>query len=183
MTRMKKHTCIFCFVFFVVLGLMTTNLLAIDSDLTRQTMAGLKGVSVAVENPQPNIQKYAQRYGLTREQIQKDVEQRLVKAGVTVLNQEQWKKTPGRPVLYVNVNTHLYQKYWYSYTVSVELRQIVTLEANPNVKTLADTWSIDMAAVANIGTLGTIKDNVAMLTDKFIEVWKSVNKREAQPIK
>jgi len=183
MTRMKKLACIFCFVFFAVSGLMTTNLLAIDSELTRQTLIGLKGVSVAVENPQSNIEKYAQRYGLTREQIQKDVERRLVKAGVTVLDQEQWKKTPGRPVVYININTHLYQKYWYSYTVSVELRQIVTLEANPNVKTLADTWSVDMAAVANIGTLGTIKDNVNILTDRFIEVWRSVNRKETQSTK
>jgi hypothetical protein len=96
--------------------------------------------------------------------------------GVAVLNQDKWSQTPGRPVLYVNVNTHGYQKYWYSYTISIELRQIVALEANPVVKTLADTWSVDMTGVANIGTLGTIKENVGVLTDKFIEAWRSANR-------
>ncbi len=135
-----------------------SSLYAIDSELTRRTLLGLKGVSVAVENPQPNIQKYAQRFGLTKDQLQKDIEQRFTKAGITVLNQEKWLQTPGRPVLYVIVNTHEYEKYWYAYTIVVDLMQITTLETNPDIKTLASTWSINMAGIANIGTLNTIKD-------------------------
>jgi hypothetical protein len=131
MTRMKKLAVYSCFVFFAVSGLMTTNLLAIVSELTRQTLIGLKGVSVAVENPQSNIEKYAQRYGLTREQIQKDVERRLVKAGVTVLDQEQWKKTPGRPVVYININTHLYQKILVFVYCQCLTQKIVTSRQNP----------------------------------------------------
>ena len=181
MNRIRRFAFIVYVVFFLVSGVAVDTLYAIDSDLTRQTLTGLKGVSVAVENPQSNIRKYAQRYGLTREQMQKEIEQKLAGRGVTVLNQDKWSHTPGRPVLYVNVNTHGYQKYWYSYTINIELRQIVTLEANPAVKTLADTWSVDMAGVANIGTLGTIRENMNMLIDKFIEAWRSANRKGIQP--
>lgn len=145
------------------------NLHAIDSEQTRQTLLTVKGVRVVVEEPQPNIQKYVQRFGLTKEQLQKSIEQMLTKAGVTILDQEKWLKTAGRPMLYVNVNTHEYQKYWYAYTIIVDLRQIVTLEASPDVRTLASTWSVNMAGIANIGSLDTINKNVNVLVDRFIE--------------
>jgi hypothetical protein len=87
-------------------------------------------------------------------------------------------QTSGRPVLYVIVNTHEYEKYWYAYTIIVDLMQIVTLEANPDIKTLASTWSINMAGIANIGTLNTIKDNVYTLVDRFIDAYLSVNRKE-----
>jgi hypothetical protein len=159
------------------------SLHAIDSELTRRTLLGLKGVSVAIENPQPNIQKYAQRFGLTKEQLQKDIEQRLAKAGVVVLNQEKWQQTAGRPVLYIVVNTHEYEKYWYAYTIIVDLMQIVTPEAIPDTKTLAGTWSINMTGIANIGTLNTIKDNVNTLVDRFIDAHLSANRKEPRPAK
>jgi hypothetical protein len=159
------------------------SLYAIDSELTRRTLLGIKGVSVAVENPQPNIQKYAQRFGLTRDQLQKDIEQRLTKAGITVLNQEKWLQTSGRPVLYVIVNTHEYEKYWYAYTIIVDLMQITTLEASSDIKTLASTWSINMAGIANIGTLNTIKGDVNALVDRFIDAHLSANKKEQKLVK
>ena len=162
---------------------MARSLYAIDSELTRQTLLGLKGVSVAVENPQPNIQKYVQRFGLTRDQLQKDIEQRLTKAGIAALNQEKWLQTSGRPVLYVIVNTHEYEKYWYAYTIIVDFMQITTLESNPDIKTLASTWSINMAGAANIGTLNTIKDNMNILIDRFIDVYLSINRKEPKSLK
>jgi hypothetical protein len=149
--------------------LPVANLHAIDSEQTRQTILAIKGVRVVVEDPQPNIQKYVQRFGLTKEQLQKSIEQRLMKAGMTILEQEKWLKTAGRPILYVNINTHEYQKYWYAYTIIVDLRQIVTLEANPDLQTLASTWSVNMAGIANIGSLDTINKNVNVLVDRFIE--------------
>jgi hypothetical protein len=175
-TGLKKRLCVAA-VFTIVLA---GNAYAIDSDLTRKTLVGITGLSVAVEELQPNVRKYATRFGLEREQLQADIEAQLTAAGIQILNKEKWAQTSGRPVLYVNVNTHLYQKYWYSYTVRVELRQIATLEALPDTKTLADTWSIDMAGTANIGTLNSIKDNVKALVQKFITAYRSVNKRDSK---
>jgi hypothetical protein len=182
MTKAQRRILAVCFVFFFF-AMMVRSLYAIDSELTRQTLLGLKGVSVAVENPQPNIQKYVQRFGLTRDQLQKDIELRLSKAGIVVLNQEKWLQTSGRPVLYVIVNTHEYEKYWYAYTIIVDLMQITTLEANPDIKTLASTWSMNMAGIANIGTLNTIKDNVNTLVDRFIDASLSVNRKESKSMK
>ncbi len=182
MKHIQKTTIAVCSLFSIFF-MMASALYAVDSELTRQTLLGLKGVSVAVENPQPNIQKYAERFGLARDQLQKDIEQRLTMAGIVVLSQEKWSQTSGRPVLYIVVNTHEYMKYWYAYTIIVELRQIATPEANPDMKTLAATWSISMAGIANIGTLNTVKDNVNTLVDKFIDAYLSVNKKEPRSVK
>jgi hypothetical protein len=182
MIQAQKTILAVCSMFFFF-AMMAPGLYAIDSELTRQTLLGLKGVSVAVENPQPNIQKYVQRFGLTRDQLQKDIELRLSKAGIVVLNQEKWMQTSGRPVLYVIVNTHEYEKYWYAYTIIVDLMQIAMLETNPDTKTLASTWSINMAGIANIGTFNTIKDNVNVLVDRFIDACLLVNRKEPKSIK
>ena len=172
---------IYKMVFLVTLFLLTiisSSLFAIDSELTRQTMTGLQGVNVMVEDLQPNMQKYARKFGLTQEQLKRDVEQKLQKSGITILTQENWLKTLGRPVLYVNINTHEYEKYWYAYDIKVELKQIVYMEANPKVKTLASTWSISMTGIANIGTLNTIRDSLGSLVNRFIDAYLSANTKK-----
>jgi hypothetical protein len=152
---------------------------AIDTEITRQTMNGLQGVCVMVENIQPNIQKYAQKAGLTKEQIQKDIDTKLKSAGIKAFSRGEWLNAAGRPILYVNVNTHEYEKYWYAYDIKLELQQIVSLETNPSIKTMADTWSINMTGIANIGTLNSIRNNVGVLAEKFVEAYKSVNGRSS----
>jgi len=147
----------------------------IDTELTQRTMIGIQGINVVVEDLQPNIQKYAQRFSLTKEQLQKEVEERLRKAGIRVMPKDEWLKTPGRPVLYVNINTHEYEKYWYAFNIAVSLGQIVTLEADPKLKTLASTWDISMTGVANIGTLNTIRSNIEVLVDRFVKAYRSAN--------
>lgn len=172
---MKNIYKMFFLVTLFLLTIISSSLFAIDSELTRQTMTGLQGVNVMVEDLQPNMQKYARKFGLVQEQLKRDVEQKLQKSGITILTQENWLKTLGRPVLYVNINTHEYEKYWYAYDIKVELKQIVYMEANPKVKTLASTWSISMTGIANIGTLNTIRDNLGSLVNRFIDAYLSAN--------
>jgi len=159
----------------VVLIMWSSSAIAIDSEITRKTLVDIRGIHVFVENIQPNIEKYASRFKITKEQIQQDVEQRLKNAGIVVLSYNDWLKTAGRPMLYVNVNTHEYEKYWYSYTISLDVQQGVMLETNPKIKTIATTWSIEMTGIANIGTLDSIKTNTAYLVDRFINAYRSVH--------
>jgi len=151
---------------------------AIDSDLTRKTLTGIQGVNVVIEDLQPNIQKYAAKARLERDQIKSHVEVLLKKEGVPVLNYDQWLKAPGRPFLYVTINTHEYEKYWFAYDVRVQLRQKVSLEVNPETVTMADTWGISMTGTTNIGKLGVIKETLNLLVGRFGEAYRSVNTRE-----
>jgi hypothetical protein len=170
--------------FFLILTVLLLSvagpLYALDTDVTRKTLSGLQGVYVAVEELQPNLMKYgaAQKVGLSKEALQRELEARLTKAGIRVLTWDQMLKTPGSPFLYVVVNTHESEKYWYAYDIRIEFQQLVIMEANPKVRAMAGTWSINMTGIANIGTLQVIKDDVGALVGKFVQAYRAVNKKQ-----
>jgi len=147
-----------------------------DSDASRATLAGLQGVAVVVEDLQPSVMKYAAKSGLSKAQVQQDAEKMLRDAGIRIVAGEDWKKTPGKPLLYININTHETEKYWYAYDIKVELRQLATLDANPQLKTLATTWSINITGQANIGTLNVIRKDAGVMVGRFVQAWKANHK-------
>ncbi|MDI9570380.1 MAG: hypothetical protein QM278_06625 [Pseudomonadota bacterium] len=129
-----------------------------------------------MEEIQPNIKRYAEKAGIEREAIKKETERRLAAAGIVMVESEEWRRTPGNPFLYVSINTHETEKYWFAYDVKVELRQVVCLEANPLVRTMATTWSMNMTGIANIGNLHIIRGDAMVLVERFVAAHRSVNK-------
>ena len=168
------------FTFFTVtLLLLSFDLcvFAVDSEETRLTLTGIQGVYVIVEEMQPNIQKYAVKPGLTKEQLQKDIELRLKEKGIKTLSRDEWVKTPGKPILHVSVNTHETEKYQYAYDIKMELQQVVKMEANPKINALAATWSMNMTGMANIGSLNIIKGDVEVLLERFQQAYWAANRK------
>jgi len=68
--------------------------MAEDSEVSRATLTGLQGVGVAVEEVQPNIQKYAAKFGLSGAQIRRDVVQKLHEGGIRVVEGNEWLTIP-----------------------------------------------------------------------------------------
>jgi len=172
----QKNLLFVAIIFFLLL-FFAWPCYAEDSEVSRATLAGIQGMSVLVEEVQPNVQKYAAKFGLSAAQIHRDVEQKLRRNGITVVEGNDWLAIPGRPALCVNVNTHETEKYWYAYDIKLEFRQLATLEANPKVKTLAGTWSISITGLANVGSLNLIRQDVGGLVGKFIGAYRAVNKK------
>ncbi|HNY73254.1 MAG TPA: hypothetical protein PKL55_06920 [Syntrophales bacterium] len=169
----RKIIHLLVFVFWVS---MVGSVWAEDSEVSRGTLAGLQGVGVFVENTQANVQKYAQKAGIDREAIQRETERCLAAAGIKVVAGEEWRRTPGNPFLYVSINTHETEKYWYAYDIKVEVRQVVYLEANPKVRTMATTWSMNMTGMANIGNLHIVRNDAMVLVERFVAAYRAVNK-------
>ena len=168
------YTAIFCIFLCIV-----SPAAAEDSEPSRQTLTGLQGLYIIIEDFQSNILKYdryLRRSGLSKGQLKKDVEARLKTAGIRVLSKEEWLNTFGRPILYVNVNTHENEKFWFAYDIKLELRQLVHLDAKPETKILANTWSINMTGLVNIGTFQRIKQSVNIVLDKFVLAYQTANK-------
>jgi hypothetical protein len=105
------------------------------------------------------------------------VEAALRNAGIRVLTWQEMLKTQGKPILYLNVNTHESEKYWYGYNVEVDLRQVVSPEINPKMKTMVSTWSINATGSANIGNFHVIKNDVMTLVGTFVRSYKHVNSK------
>ncbi len=148
---------------------------AADSETSRQTLAGLRGVYVLVEDLQPNIVKLSDRFNFSRDQLRDNVASKLRKAGIKVLSREEWLTCPGRPILYVAMNTDQREKYWWAYDIRLELQQMSSLEANPATRALVSTWSTNMTGVVNLGTLGILSEQTSVLTDVFINAFAFAN--------
>ena len=174
----RKHILKVSVIILFLLSFLTVPGFGEDSEVSRATLAGLQGVRVVVEDIQPNVQKYAAKFDLSGAQIRRDVEQKLREGVIRVVEGNEWLNLPGRPVLCVNVNTHETEKYWYAYDIKIELRQIVSLEANPKVRTLASTWSISITGLANIGNLNLIRQDVGVLAGLFVQAWKKGKSKE-----
>lgn len=161
-----------------LLGVAVQGFAYDDNAYTRETLRGLSGVGVVIEDLSSN----ATRAGLTTAQLQTDVELRLRKAGVRVLTASERKETPGGPFLAVIV-TAREKLGLYGYSVEVHFLQRVYLERN-FTDALAITWAVD-----STGTVGAdrfrqgIRESVGDHIDKFLNAYLAVNPRTppAQP--
>ena len=139
----------------------------------RSTLAGLKGVHVAVENLGPDIEKE----GLTQTQIQTDVELKLGLAGITVLSKEELLMEKGRPKLHVAAHIGK-TNVGYVYVCTIKLYQDVSLLRSPGVHSSAPTWSVGHLGITR--SLQEIRDRAKYLVDKFINAYLSANPKQEQ---
>jgi len=154
---------------------------AVDSDLSRQTLAGLRGVHVVVEDFQQGMASYGQALrsaGLAKDQLQRSVEERLRAAGLRVVSGQAWMGTPGRPILYININLHETDRYAFAYNTGISVEQLVRLDTNPAVKTVASTWSLNMTGNVNVGNLSIVRESIRILLDRFIQAHGIANARK-----
>ncbi len=150
-----------------------------DDEGSRETLRGIKGVRVVVESIEPEIEEA----GLTRSQVQTDVELKLRTAGLNLLTPEERNKeiirASGGAYLYVNphiLKLHKIPSYFqvdvYVFSIDLELYQAVYLMRNKK-RAAALTWSTGV-----LGTnrdLGKIRSEIKDRVDVFLDAWLSVN--------
>ncbi len=176
--RWWKEGCLCLLVGLGLLMMQARPAHAVDSELSRQTLAGLKGFLVVVEDMHPKLSPYDQairKAGLTKAQIQQSVEKRLRAAGIRVVSGQAWMNTPGRPILYVNINLHEKERYVFAYNTTISVEQLVRLDAKPSVKTLASTWSLNMTGNVNVGNLQNVAESILILLDRFVQAHAANN--------
>jgi len=141
------------------------------TEYTRETLRGLTGVVVVIETVKPD----AEADGLNVMEIQTEVESKLTQGGISVLPHPAWRETPGRPWLYVSVNTikHL-QNYFFS--VDVQLKQDVSLPRQPSIMTSSATWELGSIGFVDTELLpAKIRESVAAYVESFISDYFAVN--------
>ena len=93
----------------------------------RESLRGLPGVQVLIENIRPD----AQADCLSQEAIRTAVELILRSSGIRVLTQSERSETPSKPYLYVHVGTDKNSSGYYSFNSRVELHQAVSSMHRP----------------------------------------------------
>jgi hypothetical protein len=156
-----------------ILGLAGGRSWAGDSELDRATLRGLQGVEVIVADIKPE----GERAGLTRYQLQTDVELQLRQAGIPLLTSAERGHVPGKPLLEVHV--HVVPRadgLLAAYAITVELYQVASLETDA-FKATVSTWSVGATGSIDITLLATLRDSVRDYVDRFINAYLSVNPR------
>lgn len=148
--------------------------LADDSDSSRKTLRGLPGVLVAVDDLDQSTVR--NNCPLDAAQLKTDAELRLRKGGISVLSAEQLAKSPGGPVLSINISCTGNEEQSFS-AVLVMVSQEVVLARDPNVHLYVTTWS----ASGGIGMIGiealekSTRDKLADQVDKFLNAYLAAN--------
>lgn len=136
------------------------------------TLRALPGVYFVVEN----VSAAAEADGLTTDQIRRDVEFQLRRAGIHIMSEAEWSRTPGRPFLYVRVSLAKSGPR-YAYHLEVQLLQRVKLERYLELPPVqVPTW----AAPEEVGIIETeqLQDLRRYLADqmaRFIGAYLAVN--------
>jgi hypothetical protein len=152
---------------------LSSFVMAYDSKVSRQSLRGLKGIYVFVENLDPQIEKD----GLTKNSIKRDVEMMLRKAKIKTLSKGEWFDVTGSPYLYVNANVlKLPDTKEYIYSISIALKQNV-YPVREAIEILgAATWSVG-GIIGITPSLDKIRASVREQVNKFIKTYLSVNPR------
>lgn len=138
----------------------------------RRKLAGLTGIKVFVEAIDPEVE----RDGLTRAQLQTDVELRLRKAGIKVFTDPEWQVAPsGSPVLGVQVTLTKHRILpQYIYHIEVAVYQAAYLARDGSLAT-ATVWKSGSVGTVGVDVLRYMRSFVADSIDEFVNDFLAAN--------
>jgi len=154
----------------ILVFLCISSLSLAQDKYERETLRGLKGVSVVIEG----LSSDAKREGLTKSQLQTEVELRLRRSGIPVL------ESRDAPYLYVNVTTvSSLPTNLHAVAINVALNQDVYLRRYPTILLYgATTWAQTSTLIVSGNRLREfVRENVGSLVDKFGNDYLAVNPR------
>ena len=139
----------------------------------RDSLHGLPGVQLVVEG----IKSDAKADGFSTEAIQTAAEAILQSSGIWVLTGPERVRIPSAPFLYVNVNTTKSERGLYSFSVVIQLNQVVTLLTAENKRTYGTTWSSRSTGHTGADNLPQVVQVVEEHIKRFADDFLAVNPR------
>ncbi len=170
---------IFIFLVMLLLSNYSSNLCAeeeqfgTDSPSTRETLKGIKAVY-----PLITLEGAAQKLGLDKKELQRDVELKLRMAGIPIASRQEAfdQYLPTLNVL-VAVEDTLWEKGIVTKSVEVSLFQDVWLRRDRTKLTSAATWKLGAIGYVQVGYSDYVRQEVKDKVDAFVNAYLSVNPR------
>jgi hypothetical protein len=158
---------------WVTISLMLINVIgSVSLSCQAQDPDGLKGINVVYVLVE-DAPEGAKILGITAEDIQNDVEIKLLLAGMGVATLKDGHNLPGRPHIYVRFTLTRGTE---AASIQVELDQDAVLERNAEHAPSAMTWNAGYI-LANPTALG-IRDEIKRGVDAFLNAWLSANSKK-----
>lgn len=131
------------------------------------------------------LTKETKREGLTAEQIQSVVIDRLKQMGVKVVSEEEGLKIAGSPVLYVNISANkITRTPAFVYHVDIGILQKVILVREPKIRTMSITWNRGQVGYCpSISLAKSLRETVGYLMDRFEKDHRAANPKPTEPEK
>ena len=148
----------------------------IAKDLTsdrRATLKGIKSMTIVVEGIK---QPEATANKLTKEIIEKDVAAKLQGAGINVVPFTDL--TSDLPWIYVNIHLieHKELPAFYTFNLSVEVRQFVILKRIRRLSFNATTWEQGLVGlISSSQAVSTVRRSLNEAMDRFNDDYRAVN--------
>ena len=140
----------------------------VDSPEERATLKGIKAIVVAVDvNPE------AEPHGLSKDQIQTDVELRLRKAGIKVVSLLSEGGSSFLSVAVAMVKSS--DGSVYAYSIQLAFNQLTVLMRDPRVPAVATTWSTSYVGLAGFYRVREVRNILADQVDRFINAYLEQN--------
>ncbi len=130
----------------------------------QRSLQGLGAVQVVMENLAPDIVSD----GLDRERIKAAVDQQLQQAHITV-------EAQAETAFYIHLGTVKNEAGSYSYSLSLQLLQLVLLFRDPSLVTWGTTWSLDQVGSIAPAKLNEIESLITRGVNAFIEDYQRAN--------
>lgn len=142
----------------------------------RDTLRGLPGVEVVVEELQPEI-----ALGVSRTEIQAAVTSQLRAAGITVYPSQQDNPSPAKAYLYLHINgLALPDQEAVAVALQVQLRQTVRAVATESQIVNAMTWDAHNLVVLPASRVDDLREELHRYVTLFTDDWAAAHRVEAR---
>ena len=114
---------------------------------------------------------------LSEQQIQTDIELRLRRNGIRLLSKSEWLDAPGSPYLHLELRVLRSERTGvYNYSYSLELRQSVLLDRDPQFLMFAATWqTINGGYAGSSVAASAIRESIGDAVDDFCNDFLAAN--------
>jgi hypothetical protein len=144
-----------------------------DSTRSRATLIGLRGVYVKIDRLGSEIVKE----GLTQQQIEEDVKQKLDSAGIKILSDTEGLRQLANPYLHVKPRISKTKTGLYLCFITIEFVQDARLVRDRSLLRPVPTWSVGVEGAIYKDFSEKVRNHIKDLMDRFIDAYLSVNPR------
>jgi len=141
------------------------------------TLQGLKTVAVNIDPPIGSYYGEMLRYGVTKNELQEKISQRLRDAGFNVISFEESLENPEAVLLDLRVRLTIPYYAFYSYDLNLSVKQKIPLPQGNNAFYSVRTWSDGQIGALQISGMGLhyLYDYSMQLVDNFIRAHQAQN--------
>jgi hypothetical protein len=154
------------------LALIPAALLALDTKASRQTLKGIPGFVVEVED----VGNKTKPMGVDPAKIKANLESKVKAAGIKVLTEDEGMKAPGAPHLALNLDSLVGKDGTVAFELTISVLQSCTLARDASMKVPACiTWNRARVGRANDKPAAFIDTQIATEIDLFLKAYAEAN--------